>query len=223
MKNLLVFASVLLVSGIVMVSCSKDEILTKNEGKVSEKGYSIKDGIIVFNTLEDFKKILNYLNSSTPEEIKKWEESIDFTSMFKYYELASDDLCCGENANDFESLKAKYEGKIRFEKNDIQPLLVLGTVGRLVDTEGFFKIGKSIVKYTEDKAISIPDGDLDKLQTAINTLQHDADNGIYIHDLFKSDKTNCAGVQTQKKYDNSGDYYLESKLSLINLKILKKP
>ncbi len=143
----------------------------------------VEDGSLLFETLEDLQKVIDFLGKATPTEISKWENSlVGFTSVSRNY-LDARDL---KNDIDIPDLKLRYNGKVIIKDDGtIEPFISNGIhFGRIINEKGIYKIGKTIVQYYNNRVISIPDGDERKLQIAINTLKQDTLNGIYIHPLI---------------------------------------
>ena len=211
MKKLFMLSLVVaLAASFLVVSCNKDltSTLSTPDGiklvstavqkpiqTFAELNAAVKveDGVLVFNTLKDLERTTNFLrDTSMPrnakkEEIAKWEASIpSFTSVYKYYERAIQDLMIDSlNPHAIDVVKAKYGNKLHYLNDDmIEPLINNGTVhGRIIGEKGMYKVENSIVQYYKDAVISIPDGDLAKLDLAKQTLQTDTSKGIHVHDL----------------------------------------
>jgi hypothetical protein len=86
---------------------------------------------------------------------------------------------------EYNQWKAKNANKVLFKPDYIiEPLIDNGNAfGRIIGEKRQFRIGKNIIQYWEDKVISIPDGDNNKVEIAKQTLRHDPLQGILIHDL----------------------------------------
>jgi hypothetical protein len=190
---------------------------------------TVENGAIKFNSISDFKQIINFLsyNSSKDgsiDEIRKWEKSLpNFTSVFKYYELALQELVSDTlNKDGYKNIKLKYSNKIACDdKNEhIKPAIRNGCVfGRIIGENGYYIIDKTINQYYQGKVISIIDGDLGKLENAKKTLVEDKKNGIYIHEIEiggSASALNTRGTATPTCSNSCPVSYTEQKISDLN-------
>jgi len=170
----------------------------KNELKISGDFYCVElmatdrdgtpsvqivDSTIVFQSIEHYNQVHEYVQGASVATLMAWQQSIGFKSARYYYEEAIGQNCCPDEEGNFEKIAASYAGKVLYDltEKDIKPMLPFVTTGWLVNHRGDFKVGNTLVRYTSDYVISIVDGSLSKLATAVSNPVDDAGNGIYVH------------------------------------------
>jgi hypothetical protein len=176
------------------------KIMTISDLKADVK---VESGVLHFKSSNDLKNVTNFLRNAPKEEIIKWENTLSgFTSVHKYLDMVRDEFRSDSlNERIFSELKIRYSGKVKFIDKDqrIKQIIPNGSIyGRIIGLSGEYRIGKSIVLYYKGKVISIPDGDVNKLQLAKNSLQDNPKDGIFLHNLrvdddIKSLKTRDTG------------------------------
>lgn len=165
MKNLLVFASVLLVSVAIVVSCSKDE------QKINAP-ITVVDGRLVFESQEVFENQIKYL-------FKNQDNLDDFESQFKgfissrqafdnfteeMYLAANEDMTSFE---DYAILLAK-DGE-----NYMEAVIDAELLSHVVNDKGLIQIGNKVHKYTYEKVYVFDVNQLAEYQTnGIKSLQN---------------------------------------------------
>lgn len=174
-------------------SCEQQELLNSagttesnlvHSNDLNSINIQVEDETLVFESAQDYYSAIEIANGMDRGQLDAWEESIGFTSTRNWYNQAIDDMELDiKRAN----LKTKYSNKVYFdEEEDIDPLYGLYHIGTFLNQGGIVKIKNSIIKYTRDRLISIPDGDVSKLEKAMTMKKDNPAQGIYVHDLFVS-------------------------------------
>ena len=87
MKNLLKSALFIMLVGIIVFSsCSKEEVNKENlisEFQTEDFEVQVDNNMLVFETVEDYEKALNYLTKNEVDDFKEWDNKLAFTSMRK--------------------------------------------------------------------------------------------------------------------------------------------
>jgi hypothetical protein len=165
----------------------------------------IVDSTIVFQSIEHYNQVREYVRGASVATLMAWQQSIGFKSARYYYEEAIGQNCCPDEENNFEQITASYAGKVLYDptEKDIKPLLPFVTTGWLVNHRGDFKVGNSLVRYTPNHVISIIDGSLTKLSTALSNPVDNAGNGIYVHPTV-GDRGDCCAWNLHASSVNNG-------------------
>lgn len=220
------FSLVLLMCITIFSSCTKEDVqpedqVTTDEVSVDAIDVKVIDNTLVFNSQKDFDKAYKIVTSEDKDAINAWANSLDFKSIYSWYEDAFEALCCDVDEDMIKSVQRDFEGKaIISDEGDVTSLQNAGSLTRFMNTDGMFKIRESIIMVQGNKMISIPDGDQRKLAKALTTLEQDVDNDIFIHDIVKEDsRTYCNWTQEQEKEVTSGGkrYRYKSKIQLQDL------
>jgi hypothetical protein len=145
---------------------------------------TLENGILVFETAEDWHKVTNFLQKAAAIEISKWENSLSgFHSNYRNYFNAKKEL---EATDNIELVKSKYLGKISFDdEGNIKPLIEMGkTFGSIINELGMYRIGTTLIGYFADKHFTIWDGKVETFNYAKSTLKTDTSKGIYVRNLL---------------------------------------
>jgi hypothetical protein len=159
LKNLSFFiASVLIVS--LFFSCNKEQVDEKIslssalEPLVDESpNYIVKDGILCFNSAEDFIKLNDKLSTMNLDEISEWEKSIGFTSFRTEYFAITERMDTVSDLN--ESKQILYENRdIIYEKDGIlYPVIEQTSYQRTANRNGIFVINDVVSKVTNEELL----------------------------------------------------------------------
>lgn len=119
---------------LVTLSCNhQDEPLTST----FKQGVNLKNGRVVFGSLEDFKKTIISLKNMNDDERVGWEKKMGHNSMMTYYE---------QN----EGIVLGTENPIYKTMQENKPYISDILFGRIVNSEGLFQIGSDVHKITND-------------------------------------------------------------------------
>lgn len=183
---------------VFFTACNKDGLLVDSNELPDSSDVLVKDGELFFPDVEAFHKVCEFIKTADENEIMYWQNKIGFKSVSFHYFSAKKSLGVNETQEDWEKLKANYTDLIKIDGHKIRPRLEIGSFGWLIGKNNQLRVGKSIVYYTADEySISVPDGDLDKLERAKLTKQSDAGNGIYVHPVVISRDSrlrNCGNI-----------------------------
>ncbi|MEE4198555.1 MAG: DUF4848 domain-containing protein, partial [Bacteroidales bacterium] len=197
MKNLILIAMTA-VALTIFNGCQKDELGVSQLAdevqpqEVVQPDVYVENGYLAFKDLNALDSLIKVLNTMTPDEINSWENSIGFISARTYYSPIFKE---SERISSFEEMvafKEKYKNVLKWNKLDSNdytfdyPFYKTGLVP-VMNKDGIFKIGRSLVKYAKDKKIIIADGDTDKVELALSLNKSTDGIIIYNHnDLLKS-------------------------------------
>ncbi len=148
----------------------------------------------------------------------------------KWYRSYLNEVCPTEeepNNACFNSILANYSGKIKISENngiyDFDRKFV--AFNEFTNVDGIFKIGVSIIKIYENTMITISDGDINKLNIALQTMTPDPGNGVYFQEIIPQQTPtgpmctpNCLNNRTQSVvYSFNGkDYEYKAVRKFVN-------
>jgi hypothetical protein len=163
MKNLLIFASVLLVSAAIVVSCSKDE-------QKVQTPISVVDGRLVFESQEVFENQMKYLFENQ-DNLEGFENQfVGFTSSRQAFDNFTEEKYLAANS-DMSSFK---DYAILLEKDGekyMEAVVDAELLSYVVNDKGLIQIGDKIHKYTYEKVYIFDVNQLAKFQAnGINGL-----------------------------------------------------
>jgi hypothetical protein len=160
MKNLLVFASVLLVSGMVMWSCEKDAQLTPTVQSTNsdiEFVNSIIDDFDTeyasFQTEEEMTKFIKAYLGLTYEEQEEVLGTLKFQTLNNYISTAYDGMITLETERDFEVYVNNYSDFLEIvpiangEREVIEKESTIHVISPFVNMDRIVKIGDVFKKY----------------------------------------------------------------------------
>lgn len=199
--------------GIYLTSCNKSDISeeltdTIEQVESTTMNFRVENNTLVFNSFEDYIHTTDYVRTLDRDQLDLWEEEVGFTSARKLYDMALDELELATNLEEVETIESKYKKAVKFTEDDVSLLYGSYYMSTLLNEDGIVRIGEGLTKYTEDKMINILDGDIDKLNIALQNFEEDAENGIYVREtvVHSQAKNNCPfsnGIS-----ERNGDYRL---------------
>lgn len=154
---------------------------------------SVVNGLLRFSSLSVYDSIRAKLERSTIDQNISWSDSLGFKSIRYFYNKAlKSSVCESDDCN--ASFPQAYIGKVKMTVdsfNNFEPLLPYITNGWILNTDGNFLVGSTLIHFDENYIYSIKDADFSKLQTAITTKQSDEDNGVFVHTTEVDDRAAC--------------------------------
>jgi hypothetical protein len=193
MKNLFVFAMVAMVL-IIFNGCQKDEPGVSQMADdvqpqaVVKPDVYVENGYLAFSNINAVDSVIQLLNKMTILEKESWESQMglksaraDFDVLFGEYEKL-------QSYDEFLAFKERNKDKLVFNESDAEDCSIdYPYVTRyflpVLNNEGVYKVGKSIIKYTKEDQIIIADGDVNKLR---NIYSHINDKNIVIMPKLKA-------------------------------------
>jgi hypothetical protein len=127
--------------------CSRKQDDDFVKTKIAAPELTIENNTVIFKDANQHKKTLEFISSSTTEELISWQTSLGFYSAGLYYELAKKEVCCPDETTDLTALAAKYEGKIKLsaDKHDFSPLVKAPLSSWLTNDKGGFMVDHTLV------------------------------------------------------------------------------
>lgn len=160
MKNLLLFASVLLVSGIVMVSCSKDETLTKTETlenslitvDLDETINKFTTDYAYFESDEVLRSFFTQYNNASTDMKESLLQKVTYLTLKKHLDViygGMDDLTTRE---DFMNYVNNYSNLIEVatingEEEVVEKELSRHAIAPFLNVDRIIKVGNEYRKY----------------------------------------------------------------------------
>ncbi len=182
------YALIVLSVMFISISCNKEKIEKESLAPSDQEVY-VKNNIVHFATMDNFKTTVDQLMNYTEDELEKWENSIGFNnSMRKYY----------------QNLEEPDQPEL-LERWKLIPDAVLAT---LVNDDGVYVVDGEIHKITYEYEYIIRDGDYSKLTDIENISKNkNANSAIGVFKIQR--KTNDSdlkwvGWKTYEKTDICG-------------------
>lgn len=160
----------------IITSCSQDAMIEENVSDVlttksmqQETGpFFVEDGILHFNSVNDYFAFSDSITRFSSEELKNWETENNFTSYYTYVNSIIkeiDDTLENGNLDEYNSLLNEYSKYVYLsEDNEVFPRISLSSYQLLANKDGFFYVngvknmvvdntisnGMTIYNYTND-------------------------------------------------------------------------
>jgi hypothetical protein len=108
------------------------------------------------------------LGKMTTKEKEVWETNLGFKSARADFDKLFAEYDKLESFEAFLAFKEKYKGKLKFNETDpndcsIDYPFATGYFLPIINSDGIYKVGRTIIKYSIDNQIAILDGDIKKL------------------------------------------------------------
>jgi len=131
-------------------------------------------------------------------EKEAWEQQIGFKSARADFDALFDEYDKLESYEEFLAFKERNQSKLKFNEMDeddcsIDYPFATGYFLPVLNSDGIYKAGKSIVKYTMEDQIVIADGDINKLKN-LNAFMDD--EMIIVMSKLKSTSTITNGIHS---------------------------
>lgn len=184
----LILGALIIASMLTFVSCSKDQHLATQTEEVqlpqipeAKPGIATnitnQNGILKFETLEDFKNTLLALNTMTPQAQLEWENSLSFVSMQQTFNaiVKAEFETIGAhstvyNENLLSGLIAGNETTGLYDLNLFNP-----AYAPVLNGKGLVIVGNTIYQFTGNALKIWENGDSDRLDYLLNTTSASQD------------------------------------------------
>ncbi len=195
MKKLVFLAMVATVLTIFN-GCQKDELgsqLADEQLQAAVKpDVYLENGYLAFKNMEAVDSVIQMLGKMTTTEKESWENQIGLKSARSEFDKLFEEYDKLESYQDFLAFKKRNLDKLKLNEMDpddcsIDYPFATGYFLPVLNTEGVFKAGKSIIKYTKEDQIVIADGDINKLK---NLKSYMNDKMVISMPKLKSSVTN---------------------------------
>lgn len=204
------FTVLLIIS--VLSSCTKEQTSKFNEipnakesNSSCEPGeYSVSNGVIIFDSFDDFFQTRDFLSCASDSVVDHWVTNLSFSVSQKWLEEFSDSI--SQLGNDSIAWinywnASVNQGKIGVteENNQLFSTNKYPLFPYFIGASGYFKIGNSVYSEKDNHIISVPDGSLTKLSTALSTMQTDTTAGIFVYPVNQmlEDEFSGTGASTR--------------------------
>lgn len=237
MKNKILIYVIVFVG--VFTSCTKDSELNLEVNKtqkisqnsMSDIEYSVDNGIILFKSSEDFYSLSEEISKMTNDEVLQWEEANSFVSLNSEVENVFEMLDSCKTYEEYENILDMNKDIVKIEDKAEVAVLESYFYPRIINREGFFIVGRTLHKVTNEGVFISEDGCFDAINSAaIKGKDNDDTNIIFIsHQAdettlksgscgssasgasdWNNDRRCRAGIYVEKIVNaNSGWYYYE--------------
>jgi hypothetical protein len=140
----------------------------------------VSDGKLKFKDMEAFDSVYLQLESNTVAQNLAWNQSLGFKSIMHYYYKAVEETTCDGCAN-APALPSEFVGKVIETPESIEPLLQYGTTSWLLNTNGQYEIGGSMIHLTATHMVTLLNPSAQLLNTALTTLTSNESLGVDVH------------------------------------------
>ena len=231
MKKLVLFAMIVAVLGIFNACEKSDELIDQSIDEqlldVTKPDVYSENGYLVFKGINAVDSIIAQLSKMTKEEKRTWEDKMGFKSASANFDALFDEYDKIESQEEFIKFKQKHEGELIFNEKDpddwsIDYPFQTRYFFPILNQDGIYKIGNSLVKYTPKNQIIALDGDMTKIND-IESYKNDERlvllpslksvdlNDKHIYDSFEDDNID-PGVFDVWSYNPDRDRRLRNEL-----------
>jgi hypothetical protein len=167
--------------------------------------------------MESIAAVESRIRTNSREQNIALSDSLNFRSILYYYHAAMEATGCATGDCQFDGVQpAEYIGKVLNDnESGIRPLLSNGNLGWLLNLDGCFMVGTTLMKYTNDYVFCIGDYTSERLASALETKTSDYDNGIYVHSTLVEERGGCCSHYLQSPIVRDGDFRIQSATSYL--------
>jgi len=174
--------------------CKKEEqvLIDEQPQAVVKPDVYVENGYLAFKNMEAVDSVIQMLGKMTTNEKEIWEKQIGLKSARAEFDKLFDEYDKLESYEDFLSFKKRNSDKLKFNEIDPEDCSIdypfsAGYFLPVLNNQGIYKAGKSIVKYTMEDQIVIADGDINKLKNLSSFMD---DKMVIVMPKLKSSSTN---------------------------------
>ena len=195
--------------------CQKDELVSQladvQPQQVVKPDVYVENGYLAFKDMEAVDSVKQMLEKMTLNEVEMWENDLGFISAKTYFEPIFKEAENVSTADEIKTFKEKYKEVLKWEEFNSSestfdyPYYYTNFVS-LINKDGYLKIGRSLFIYNKENRITILDGDISKIEDAMNFKGNDnniliAGNGYNL----KSINTLIGLTNFEGQYGNDAD------------------
>lgn len=130
----------------------------------------VENGYLAFKNMEAVDSVITMLSKMTIQEKEAWETQMGFKSARAEFDKLFEEYDRLETYEAFLSFKERNKGKLKFNETDntdcsIDYPFATRYFTPILNSNGVYKVGKTIIKYSLDNQVAILDGDINKLNT----------------------------------------------------------
>jgi len=171
---------VILIIGLtyIIISCSKEDVKEKQTQQINANSsidlfdhVRLKDGALCFDSAKYVSLIADSLLKMPYDLRKDWENSIGFISMYTIIDNAYNELSKCSSIEEYNNILSSYSDVLKVDGEDINQIIPLDFFTSIINREGIYYIGQSVVKITSKNKIIVWSGDKSKLNLSENTLK----------------------------------------------------
>lgn len=161
----------------IINGCQEDELVSQLADEQLQEAVKpdvyLENGYLAFKNMEAVDSVNQMLGKMTTPEVEAWEKQMNFKSAKTFFEPIFNESEKATTIGEILAFKEKYKETLKWNENDPTdysfdyPFYYTNYVS-LINKDGIFKIGKSLFKYNKENRITILDGDITKLETALN-------------------------------------------------------
>ncbi len=218
---LIIMPLALVFAAFVFHSCEKEEVVSKNDSisPSEDGGYSVNNGILVFNTLEAFDKTIDGIANLSDEDRLIWEETVGFKSQRRIVseiikaENEHDELCASKyNDKNIDSIdESVFHSSVynKYLNKGVISIINEGTDDEywdysvfsisfidFINEDGLYVIGDTLYQVTDKYFKSLKYNNFTKVELLMNTSET-----IETEDILVQNKNN-----TLKTYNGCPGY-----------------
>ena len=182
MKKLFVFAMTAALLTIFN-GCQKDEMVgqladEQLQAAVKSDVY-VENGYLAFKNMEAVDSVIQMLTKMTADEKLAWENQMGFISARSEFDALFEIYDILQSYEEFLAFKKQNNKSLRFNETDKDDCSIDYPFATkyfipVLNREGIYKVGKSIIKYTRNNQFAVLDGDAKKLKNIDSYLNDKA-------------------------------------------------
>jgi hypothetical protein len=161
--------------------CEKDELVVFDEQSqlaIKPEVY-VENGYLAFKNMEAVDSVIQMLGKMTTREKEVWENQMGFKSARADFDMLFNEYDKLESYEAFLAFKERNKGKLKFNETDptdcsIDYPFTTKFFVPVLNNNGIYKVGRTLVKYTIDDNIVVLNGDINKLNN-FESFKNDRD------------------------------------------------
>lgn len=196
---------------------------------LKEQGYAVQQGVLTFRDKQSFTDLLDKLKDKTSEQLNDWESQMGFKSLRALHEeaVAKEEVFLQEIAEKnpgnttltrrelgYTKFTTDFIRKGLFNVNEFETFDINVTAphyAKIVNRDGVFRIGNSIIMPQNHMIKILKGGDVSKISMLRDATNSDDTKGIQINEIeknsFKKSETETGRANAWTYCDTNANGY----------------
>jgi len=154
--------------------------LSLNAVSLRDINVKVKNGALHFTDTASFFKDLEAISKMSEEEFVAFEKYLGFKSLSTSLNEAYEAFDILRSESDLKKWKTQFGDIVELRDSVVTPLVPLSTYQRITNRAGEYYQGDAYAKVTEDKIITVANGDKSELKEALSNKKATTGDGVFV-------------------------------------------
>lgn len=164
----------------IFYACEEENnFLNEEPSSLKQDSFYVKDGILCFNSEDDFLKFREEKSKLTVKEYLEFEKSIGFTSFFSEYDAVTVKLDEAKTEEEFNQVLKDNADIVFVQNNVIEPVIQRENYQNIVNKDGLYMVGNRLYRVNKNELMLFEDVCADSRDEMLKIASHNG-NAIQV-------------------------------------------